>query len=211
VQAVVFDLDGVLVDSEHIWDQIRRDLVAEHGREWPDRATAAMMGMSTPEWARYLVDELGVDMAPDDAAEEVVGRMAQRYAGGPPLLPDAVETVRAAGARYPVGIASSSPPRLIASFLDATGLAGTVAAALSSEQAGAGKPSPQVYLQTAERLGVPAAECAAVEDSSNGMRAALAAGMRLYAAPNPHFPPDPEVLAQAAAVLDGVGGLTRYL
>ncbi|GDY30881.1 HAD family hydrolase [Gandjariella thermophila] len=209
--AVVFDLDGVLVDSEQVWDAVRRQVVAEHGGAWTEEATAAMLGMSTPEWARYLVDVLGARLDPGAAAKLVIGRMADRYAEGPPLLPDAVDAVRAVAEDYPVAIATSSPPVLIRSFLDGTGLAGVVRAAVSSEEVGAGKPAPDVYLEATGRLGVPAADCAAVEDSTNGLRAALAAGMTVLAVPNPHFPPDEDVLARAAAVLGGVGEVPAAL
>lgn len=197
-RGVIFDLDGVLVDSEQWWDEIRRGVVAEFGGRWTDEATTAMLGMSTPEWARYLVDTLGVRLAPERAAGTVIDRMAERYAAGPPLLPNAVAAVRDAAQRAPVAIATSSPPRIIDAFLSGTELGGTVRAAVSSEQAGAGKPDPAVYLAAAARIGVPVAGCVAIEDSTNGLRAALNAGMTVVAVPNPHFPPDPEVLARAA-------------
>ncbi|MBP2339885.1 HAD superfamily hydrolase (TIGR01509 family) [Saccharothrix coeruleofusca] len=200
MDAVVFDLDGVLVDSERVWDEVRRAFAAAHGGAWRPESTRAMQGMSTPEWAAYLVDEVGVRLTPDEVAGGVVEEMARRYEAGPPVLPDAVEVVRAVAARWPVAIASSSPPVLIRSFLDSTGLAEVVPVALSSEEAGAGKPAPDVYLLAARRLGVDAAGCAAVEDSTNGLRSALAAGMAVYAVPNPHFPPDPEVLGRTTVL-----------
>ncbi|MCU1687221.1 MAG: haloacid dehalogenase superfamily protein subfamily variant 3 with third motif having or [Amycolatopsis sp.] len=211
MEAVVFDLDGVLVDSERIWDEVRRSVVAEHGGTWTDEATRAQQGMSTPEWARYLVDSLGAKLTPDEIAEVVISRMSERYASGPPVIPGAVDTVRAVAARYPVAIASSSPTVLIESFLAATELAGLVPVALSSERVAAGKPAPDVYLEAARRLGVDAAKCAAVEDTTNGLRSALAAGMTVYAVPNPHFPPNPGVVAQAAAVLTAITELPGAL
>lgn len=209
MEAVIFDLDGVLVDSERIWDEVRRAVVAEHGGTWREEATRAQQGMSTPEWARYLVEELGARLSPPEIATLVVKRMAARYAAEPPLIPGAVEVVRQVSARWPVAIASSSPVILIKGFLDVTGL--PVGAAVSSEQVGAGKPAPDVYLRAAELLGVPPAECAAVEDTTNGLRSALAAGMAVYAVPNPHFPPDPAVLEQATAVVEKITGLPGAL
>jgi len=201
MRAVIFDLDGVLVDSERMWDEVRRAVIAAHGGHWIPEATRAMQGMSTPEWARYLVERLGAELTPERIADVVIDEMARRYAAGPPILPDAEATVRAVAQRYPVAIASSSPPVLIDAFLAATDLAGVVRVAVSSEQVAAGKPAPDVYLEAARRLGVAAESCAAVEDSTNGLRAALAAGMTVYAVPNPHFPPDPAVLTQVDAVL----------
>ncbi|MEV6642833.1 HAD family phosphatase [Amycolatopsis sp. NPDC051371] len=209
MDAVIFDLDGVLVDSERIWDEVRRAVVAEHGGTWRDEATRAQQGMSTPEWARYLVEELGARLSPPEIATLVVKRMAARYAKEPPLIPGAVEVVRQVSARWPVAIASSSPVILIKGFLDVTGL--PVGAAVSSEQVGAGKPAPDVYLRAAELLGVAPELCAAVEDTTNGLRSALAAGMAVYAVPNPHFPPDPEVLKQAAAVVEKITDLPGAL
>ncbi|MEV5715276.1 HAD family phosphatase [Amycolatopsis mediterranei] len=209
MDAVIFDLDGVLVDSERIWDEVRRAVVAEHGGTWREEATRALQGMSTPEWARYLVEELGAQLTPPEIATLVVKRMAARYAEEPPLIPGAVDVVRQVSARWPVAIASSSPVILIKGFLDVTGL--PVGAAVSSEQVGAGKPAPDVYLRAAELLGVAPAECAAVEDTTNGLRSALAAGMAVYAVPNPHFPPDPEVLGQATAVVEKITDLPGAL
>lgn len=209
--AVVFDMDGVLVDSEQWWDQIRRAVVAEHGGRWVEDATAAMLGMSTPEWADYLVTTLGVRLSPDRAAELVIDRMAERYADGPPLLPGAVAAVRDAATRVPVAIATSSPPMIIEAFLSGTGLDSVIRAAVSSESVRAGKPDPAVYQAAADRLGVAPAACVAVEDSTNGLRAALAAGMTVVAVPNVHFPPDAAVLARAAHRIDGVAPLPSVL
>ncbi|UOZ08925.1 HAD family phosphatase [Amycolatopsis sp. WQ 127309] len=209
MDAVIFDLDGVLVDSERIWDEVRRAVVAEHGGTWREEATRAQQGMSTPEWARYLVEELGARLTPPEIATIVVKRMAARYAERPPLIDGAVDVVRAVAKKWPVAIASSSPVILIKGFLDVTGL--PVGAAVSSEQVGAGKPAPDVYLRAAELLGVAPAECAAVEDTTNGLRSALAAGMAVYAVPNPHFPPDPEVLKRATAVVATITDLPGAL
>ncbi|WP_091669700.1 HAD family hydrolase [Amycolatopsis marina] len=201
MDAVIFDLDGVLVDSEQTWDEVRRAMVAEQGGQWREEATRALQGMSTPEWSRYLVAELGVPLTAEEAADLVIGRMAQRYEQGPPVLPGAEQAVRAVGEQCPVAIASSSPPVLITAFLEATNLTGLVRIALSSEQVRAGKPAPDVYLEAAARLGVAADACIAVEDSTNGLRSALAAGMTVIGVPNPHFPPDPDVLAEVPVVL----------
>lgn len=210
-RAVIFDLDGVLVDSEHLWDEIRREVVSDNGGEWADGATEAMMGMSTPEWARYLVGTLGTRLTPEEAAEAVIDRMAQRYAAAPPLLPSASETVRTIAGEYPTAIASSAPPRIIRAFLEVTELTDTVRHTVSSEETGAGKPAPDVYLQAASALDLPATDCVAVEDSSNGLRAAAAAGTTVFAVPNPHFPPSPDALDHAHEVLGAISELPAAL
>ncbi|OLT45488.1 HAD family hydrolase [Saccharomonospora sp. CUA-673] len=211
MRAVVFDMDGVLVDSEQLWDEVRRDLVAEHGGTWTDEATRALQGMSTPEWAEYLVNELGTQLAPEEAAARVIDEMRMRYADGPPILPGAEDTLRTVSENLPTAIASSAPPVLIDSLLTATGLTDRIRVAVSSEQVAAGKPAPDVYVEAASQLGVPAGECAAVEDSTNGLRSALAAGMTVYAIPNPHFPPDPDVVARTHQVLGAIGDLPAAL
>jgi HAD superfamily hydrolase (TIGR01509 family) len=209
--AVVFDLDGVLVDSEQLWDEVRRGLAAEWQRPWPADATTAVLGMSTAEWSRYLVERVGIPLPPEQVAAEVIRRMADRYRQHLPLLPGAVSAVRAAAARWPLGVASSSPPALIQTVLDTAGIADQFRALVSSEEVARGKPAPDVYLVAADRLGVEPTRCVAVEDSANGLRAAAAAGMTTVAVPNRHFPPPADALALAAAVVDGVAQVTPEL
>jgi HAD superfamily hydrolase (TIGR01509 family) len=209
--AVVFDLDGVLIDSERLWDEARRDVAADLGGRWTDEATAAMQGMSTPEWARYLVEQVGAGGTAEAVATEVIRRMGDRYRADLPLLPGAVDAVRAVSGRWPLGVASSSPPDLIHLVLTTAGVADRFQAVVSSEQVSRGKPAPDVYLAAAAKLGVPPHRCVAVEDSANGLRAAKAAGMTVVAVPNPHYPPAPDALGLAAATVDTVGEVTPEL
>jgi HAD superfamily hydrolase (TIGR01509 family) len=208
--AIVFDLDGVLVDSERVWDEVRQAVVADRGGRWPADATTALQGMSTPEWAAYLAG-LVPGGTPEELAKQVVDGMADRYRAHVPLLPGAVDAVRALSRRWPLAVASSSPPELIAVVLAAAGVADLFRVAVSSEEVARGKPAPDVYLAAAERLGVDPAACVAVEDSSNGLRSAAAAGMTVVAVPNPHFPPPADVLALARASVDTPAGLTPEL
>jgi HAD superfamily hydrolase (TIGR01509 family) len=205
--AVVFDLDGVLIESEQVWAEVRERLVRERGGRWPPDAVRRMMGMSSPEWSRYLAVDLGVPMAPEAIAAEVVARVAARYQAALPLLPGAVEAVRRMAARWPLGLASSANRPLIDLVLEAAGLRDAFAATVSSEEVDRGKPSPDVYLEAAARLGVEPGRCAAVEDSANGIRAALAAGMLVVAVPNRVYPPPDDLLDQADLVLRGVDEL----
>lgn len=205
--AVIFDLDGVLIDSEQVWDEIRQRLVAERGGTWLPDSTRAMLGMSTPEWAGYLVG-LGIGMTADEAASEVLRRLGERYGDAPPLIDGAVEAVRALATRLPLAVASSSPQAIIERVLLAAGLAGDFRTFVSSEEVGRGKPAPDVYLEAARRLGVQASRCVAVEDSTNGVRSAAAAGMAVVVVPNPHFPPSAEALALASARIERIGDLT---
>ena len=207
VEAVVFDLDGVIVDSEQVWDEVREAYAQEVGGRYTDQATRDMMGMSSVEWSRYMAETLAVPGTPDEINAAIVGRMLERYGDAPPVIPGAVEAVRRIAARVPLAIASSSNPELIDVVLRSSGLAGDFAAAVSSQEVPRGKPSPDVYLEAARRLGVDAARCGAVEDSHNGIRSAKAAGMRVVAVPNPHYPPDDEALALADVVVASIGEL----
>jgi HAD superfamily hydrolase (TIGR01509 family) len=190
-----------------VWDDVREQLVRERGGRWTDRAQADMMGMSSPEWSRYLHDELGLPEPPDELNAEVVRRMLARYSERLPLLDGAVEAVERLAARWPLGLASSSNRELIDVALDAGGLARFFRVTVSSEEVARGKPAPDVYLEAARRLGVEPAACAAVEDSRSGILSARAAGMLVVAIPNLHFPPPDDVLAEADVVLGSLDEL----
>jgi HAD superfamily hydrolase (TIGR01509 family) len=211
VQAVVFDLDGVLVESEELWDEVRRGIAAESGLPWPTDATRAMQGMSTEEWSAYLTDVVGLPGRPHEVAAKVIDQMAARYREGLPLLPGAREVVRRLGGRWPLGLASSSPRRLIDAVLESAGLADQFVASVSTEEVGAGKPSPEVYLDVVRRLGVPPERTVAIEDSSNGLRSAARAGLRLIAIPNAGYPPAEDVLALADVVVQSLDDIDPQL
>jgi HAD superfamily hydrolase (TIGR01509 family) len=206
--AVVLDLDGVLVDSEERWDEARRELVAERGGRWKDGATEAMLGMSAPEWSAYVRDELGVDLPADEIDAAVVEKLVAGYRRELPLLPGAVAAVRGLAERWPLGLASSSNAPVIALVLEESGLVGAIRAWVSSEAVARGKPAPDVYLEAARRLGVDPDRCVAVEDSSNGIRSAAAAGMAVVAVPMRAFPPAPDALALAALEVEGIANVT---
>jgi HAD superfamily hydrolase (TIGR01509 family) len=208
IDAVVFDLDGLLLDSEQLWDEVREGLARERGGRWSERAQAEMMGMSSPEWSRYMHDVVGLRESPAEIAEEVVRRMEARYREKLPLIPGAREAVERLAARWPLGLASSSNRPLIDLALEQSGLARFFAVTVSSEEVARGKPAPDVYLEAVRRLGLEPARAAAVEDSANGIRSAHAAGLRVVAIPNAHFPPDEDALALADVVLDSLTDLT---
>jgi HAD superfamily hydrolase (TIGR01509 family) len=208
IEAVVFDLDGLLLESEQLWDEVRERLARERGGRWSERAQRDMMGMSSPEWSTYMHDVVGLSEPPDEINELVVARMAERYRDGLPLVPGAVEAVERIAARWPLAVASSSNRALIDLVLERSGLAPRFQATVSSEEVARGKPAPDVYLEAALRLGVRPERAAAVEDSASGIRSAAAAGMRVVAIPNPTFPPDDEALASADVVLASLDELT---
>ena len=209
IDAAVFDMDGVLVDTERDWDGARRSVAEALGGEWSPNATTDMIGMSAPEWSAYMHDALGVDAEPAEINRRVVAEMLDRVGGGPPLLPGAAEAVRGLAARWPLGLASSANREVIDAVLDASGLAPLFTVTVSSEEVARGKPAPDVYLAAAEALGVAPSAVVAIEDSANGIRSAAAAGMQVVALPNAHYPPGPEALAQADVVIESLAELDR--
>ena len=209
--AVMFDLDGVLLDSEQLWNLAKREVVESEGGQWREDAPRAMMGMSSPEWVAYMRDALAVNLAPAEVNDRVVARLEALYREQLPLIPGAVELVRACAERWPVGLASSSNRELIDLFLAETGLGAVFAVAISSEEVARGKPAPDVYLETARRMNVHSSACVAVEDSTNGIRSAVAAGMTVIAVPNPHYPPEAEALALATKIVDHTADVTPEL
>ncbi len=204
----MFDLDGVLVDSESVWDAARRSLVQEAGGHWRDGATQAMMGMSAPEWSRYLHDELGVGLEPDQINARVVADVLDRYQRRVPLLPGAVDAVGRLAERWPLGLASSANRPVIEAVLDAAGIRDSFVAIVSGDEVARGKPAPDVYLAALRELEANAAAAAAIEDSSNGLRAAAAAGMHVVAIPNRAFPPSEDAVALAELVIHSLDELT---
>jgi HAD superfamily hydrolase (TIGR01509 family) len=207
-RAVVFDLDGVLLDSEQVWNEAKEQVVRERGGRWREEAPRTMMGMSSLEWSRYLHDELGVPMEPEAISDEVVGRLERIYRDRLPLVDGALEAVKRLRASAPLGLASSSNREIIDLFLELSGLDDCFAVTVSSEEVERGKPAPDVYLEVLRRMGADPSGSAAVEDSENGIRAAKAAGMRVVAVPNPHYPPEPEALAEADDVVGSLRDLT---
>ena len=207
IDAVVFDMDGVLIQSEEVWDEVRERYVRERGGRYDDEIQRAMMGMSSLEWSRYLHETAGVPEDPATINEEVVARMLDAYREHVPLIEGAVDAVQRLAARYPLGLASSSNRPLIDTVLDVTGLAPCFKATVSSEEVARGKPAPDVYLEAARRLGVDPTRAAAIEDSHGGIRSAKSAGMRVIAIPNPTYPPDDESLAQADRVIGSLAEL----
>ena len=208
VAAVVFDMDGVLIDSEQTWSDAREELVRERGGIWPPGTQKRMMGMSSREWSRFMHDELRVPMEPQEISDEVVERIGRMFREHLPLLPGARDAVARLAGRFPLGLASSSNRPIIDLVLERARLAGSFQATVSSEEVPHGKPSPDVYFEAARRLGVDPAGAVAVEDSTNGIRSAHAAGLRVIAVPRPDYPPSAEAQALAAAVLDSLEELT---
>jgi HAD superfamily hydrolase (TIGR01509 family) len=211
VEAVIFDLDGVLLDSEQLWNQSKEAFVRATGGRWRDDAPSAMLGMSSTEWSSYMHDELEMPLPQEEINRGVVARMEERYRSALPLLPGAVDAVRGLAAHWPAALASSANREIIDLVLELSGLAETFSVTVSSEEVPRGKPAPDVYLEAARRLKLAPASCIAIEDSGNGLRAAGAAGLTTIAFPNPHYPPSADALALAAATITTLHELTPRL
>jgi HAD superfamily hydrolase (TIGR01509 family) len=207
-EAVVFDLDGLLLDTEQVWDEVREALTRERGGRWHDRAQADMMGMSSTEWSAYMHDELELAEPPEELNRLVVERMQGRYRERLPLIDGAVDAVRRIGEHWPLGLASSSNRELIDLALELMGVADLFRVTVSSEEVERGKPAPDVYLEAARRLAVAPEQAVAIEDSGAGIGASKAAGMRVVVVPNPHFPPPDDALERADLVLESLAELT---
>ncbi len=210
-EAVIFDMDGVIVESEALWDEAREQLVKQTGGRWGAGAQRAMMGMASNEWSAYVRDELEVPLSAEEINDRVVAQLIDLYRESIPLIDGAVDAVLRAAERWPLAIASSSNRELIDLVVDLAGVADAFAVTVSSEEVGRGKPSPDVFLAAAERLGSDPGNCVVIEDSGNGVRAAVAAGMRVIAVPNREFPPAPEAIDLAHVVVDSVTEITNQL
>ena len=208
IEAVVFDLDGVLLDSEHAWDEVREQLAHERGGRWHDGAQADMMGMSSTEWSRYMHDVLGLAQPPDEINAEVVRRLLERYAVELPLIDGAADAVERIAHSFRLALASSSNRPVIDAVLEQAGLARFFEVTVSSEEVTRGKPAPDVFLEAARRLEVTPRRCTAIEDSASGIRAAHAAGLRVVAIPNTRYPPAAEALELAGKVVTSITQLS---
>ncbi|BBH63746.1 haloacid dehalogenase [Actinoplanes sp. OR16] len=208
IKAVVFDLDGVIIDTEEVWEEVRRGYVAEFGREFLPDSQDRMMGMSTGEWSAHLADEVGVPRTAEQVAADVLGRMAERYKEALPLIPGSVEVVRDLQKAYRLALASSSARLLIDQVLETAGITDAFEVTLSTEEVPRGKPAPDVYLTAVRKLGLTPDECAAIEDSSNGLRSAAAAGLTVIAVPHGVYPPAADALAAARVAVGRIGEIT---
>jgi HAD superfamily hydrolase (TIGR01509 family) len=211
IKAIVFDLDGVLLDSEPVREEVRRQVVAETGGHWNHDTQSRLMGMSTAEWANFLGTNLGVRLPPELIAHTVIERMAARYHDHLPLMHEAAQAVRRLARRWPLGLASSSPLALIERVLSGPDFGPHFTVAMSTDQVAHGKPAPDIYIAVMMRLGVTPSQCAAVEDSTNGLASAARAGLHVIAIPNPRYPPDPEAVHAATLVVPDLSGLTPEL
>jgi HAD superfamily hydrolase (TIGR01509 family) len=208
VEAVIFDLDGVIVDSEIWWDEVRQAFARDHGRPWTADDRHAVMGANSRQWSVTMRDRLGLDLSADRIERAVVDAVVERYRRqGPPAIEGAVDAVRRIAARWPSALASSSHREVIDATLRATGLEGTFRVIVSSDEVSHGKPAPDVFVEAARRLGADPTKTLVVEDTFNGVKAARAAGMTVVLVPNHSVPPAPGTAELADLVLDRLADL----
>lgn len=208
IKAVIFDMDGLLVDSEPVWDRARKSMADGAAKPWTADDHKALMGVSTAEWADYMIEHLELDMTREEVVDEVVERMIALYREGVPYLPGAIDAVELAGAHYRTALASGSHPALIEAVMADDAMRGKFEIIVSGDEVARGKPAPDVYLETARRLGVEPEECVCLEDSGNGIRAGANAGMRVIAVPDARFHPAGDAAAVADVVLGSLTELT---
>lgn len=209
VEAVIFDLDGVIVDTEIWWDDVRREFAVDHGRRWTLEDRAAVMGANSRQWSATMAERLGLPLGPEDIEREIVGAMVRRWDAAPlvPVIGHADRIVRRFAERWPLALASSAHRDVIAAALGALGLTGAFGAVVSSDDVAHGKPAPDVYLEAARQLGVAPAACLVIEDSLNGVLAGKAAGMTVVLIPNESIPPAPGAREAADVVLPSLEAL----
>lgn len=204
-RSVVFDMDGVIVDSESVWTAVRKEIVNDWGGSWPPEADTAMMGMNPLAWSTYMKERLGLSgFSPTQIRSEVVHRLSRQYQLNLPLIPGAVGAVQLLAQRYELGLASSSDLVIIEAVLGAAGIRDLFSIYVSSEEVAHGKPSPDVYLEACRRLSVAPSDCVAIEDSGSGICAASSAGLAVVAIPHRDYLPKAEVLSLAGVVLDSI-------
>lgn len=204
IEAVAFDLDGTLIESERRWEAARREVTESAGGRWRDDAQPSMMGLSTPEWIAYMQRDLGVELDADEIRRQVLERIKASYQERLPMIDGAEEAVRRLADRWPLAVASSSPRELIELVLDLAGLEDAFEAVVSAEEVAEGKPAPDVYVRACGLLRSSPADTAAIEDSGAGVRSATAAGMPVVLIPGTEFPPDSAVQKDADMVLDSI-------
>jgi HAD superfamily hydrolase (TIGR01509 family) len=208
IDTVVFDMDGVIFDTEQVWHAVRRDFAIANGGHWTEADQTAVMGDNSRQWSLYMRDKCEVPLPPEEILEGVLRGLRERYRHELVVYPGAREAVAGLASRFRLGIASSSPRELIETALDVAGMRQHFLAVVSSDEVAHGKPNPDVYLAACARLQAEPACAAAVEDSTNGIRAAAAAGLAVIAIPNKEFPPSPEVVSLAREVLVSIADLT---
>jgi HAD superfamily hydrolase (TIGR01509 family) len=204
IEAVIFDMDGLLVDSEPLWQRARIEAFGAERLQWTTADQEAVMGSSTEAWANYLAEKLGHEFTPDQIIERVVSQMETYYHESIPFLPGAHAAIELVSQHYRMGLASGSSYRLINAVLDTTGWRDYFVEVLSADDLAQGKPAPDIYLEITRRMRVGVENVAIFEDSGNGILSGHAAGVKVIAVPGTYHRPHDETLAKADLVLNSL-------
>lgn len=209
IEAVVFDMDGVLIDSEVLWQRVREDFAAERGLPWRQQDQEALMGCSTEVWSVRMCERLALtDISPAELATDILGRVQRAFETHLPVRPGAAEVLAALGQRWPLALATGSPRELADCALRLTGFGKHFQATVCGDEVRHGKPHPEIYQRAVAALGVAPSRAAGIEDSANGLRALRAAGLWAIAAPGEAFPLLPAELALGHAVVQHLSAIT---
>jgi mannitol-1-/sugar-/sorbitol-6-/2-deoxyglucose-6-phosphatase len=211
IQAVVFDMDGVLIDSEGYWFEVRSEFAAARGKSWSMDDQYQAMGRSTRSWAEVMQKRLNLDMSLDDIIDDLRIRLLERYERHMPILPGAIEAVHLSASAYRVALASGSPTWVIQRVVQLTGLDKVFQAVIYGDDMVHGKPAPDIYLEAARRLDVLPRDSLGIEDSANGIRSLKAAGMVALAVPSPSFPLPDEIVKMVDLTLPSLEHFTLDL
>jgi HAD superfamily hydrolase (TIGR01509 family) len=210
IDTVIFDLDGVIIASEEVWNSVRHDFAEAKGGHWSLVTDQPfVMGVNSMQWAALMRENNGVDLSDKEIYDGIIAGLRERYSHHLPVIPGAFETVAGLAQHYSLGVASSSPLEIIEYALELAGLRQFFGAVVSSDEVPRGKPEPDVYREACTRLGTSPERAAAVEDSASGIQAAFSAGLAVIAIPNPDFPPSAEAVSLADVVLGSIGELNR--
>jgi len=212
IQAVIFDMDGLLVDSEPVWFEARRELLSHFGKSWTDADQERLMGVRTSVWVDYVTEKLDGAMRSDEVLSQTIEIMAQAYKGGNvPILPGAGEALEHCAGKYRVGLASGSPKLLIEAALTGADWFRFFEQIVSSDKCAHGKPEPDVYLEIMGRMVLDPKTTAVVEDSVAGVLAGIAAKAKVVAVPRGFTPSDDAALTQANERLESLHELPSAL
>ncbi|HLA69560.1 MAG TPA: HAD family phosphatase [Bacteroidota bacterium] len=208
VKAVIFDLDGLLVDSEPVWFKVRTGMFRRFGLVWTDDDQKALMGRNTRSWIDYVEVKLDGKLSREEIVRETLEGMVRGYRTHEVrIMPGAQDALDYSSERYAIGLASGSPLILIEAALKSNDWTDRFAEVLSSDDVPHGKPAPDVYLEVMKRLGVSPAESVVVEDSGSGILAGKAAGASVVAVPNVNLMPPKDILNAADIVIGSLAAL----
>lgn len=212
IKAVIFDMDGLLIDSEPVWFRAKEDLLKEINYKWTWEDQKNSMGVSTETWVNYVYNFADQKFTKEEVLHGITDRMKTYYKNGEiDLMPGANEALQFAKNNFKVGLASGSYKDLLYGAVKSNNWESIFEEILSSDDIERGKPQPDIYLEVMKRLGVLPEECIVLEDSRDGIKAGVAAGAKVITVPSKDVPVPPEVLDSAYAVIDSLNDFPQIV